>query len=81
MTSVQITTSYDVRVPMRDGVELAVDIWPPQSEEPQHVFIGGNHDALHLAIAGEIEACTLVTSDSDFGRLRKLPFPLQVTRS
>jgi hypothetical protein len=36
MTSLQITTSYDVRVPMRDGVELAADIWRPRSGGPQH---------------------------------------------
>lgn len=32
--------SYDVRVPMRDGVELATDIWRPATDEPVHVVLG-----------------------------------------
>jgi uncharacterized protein len=35
-----IRTSYDVRVPMRDGVELATDIWRPATDEPVHVVLG-----------------------------------------
>ena len=33
-------TSYDVRVPMTDGVELATDLWLPDGDAPVHVVLG-----------------------------------------
>jgi putative CocE/NonD family hydrolase len=40
MTGTTVQTTYDVRVPMRDGVELSADIWRPQTDEPVHVVLG-----------------------------------------
>ena len=34
-----VRTSYDVRVPMRDGVELAADIWRADGERPAHAVL------------------------------------------
>lgn len=33
-------TSYGLRVPARDGVELAADVWRPDTGEPVHVVLG-----------------------------------------
>jgi uncharacterized protein len=33
-------TSYDVRVPMRDGIELATDLWQPDGDGRVHVVLG-----------------------------------------
>ena len=35
-----VRTTYDVRVTMRDGVELAADVWRPSTTEPVHVVLG-----------------------------------------
>jgi putative CocE/NonD family hydrolase len=39
MTGKTVQTTYDVRVPMRDGVELSADVWRPDSTEPAHVVL------------------------------------------
>ena len=35
-----MTTDYDVRIPLRDGVELSADIWRPDGDEPVHLVLG-----------------------------------------
>jgi putative CocE/NonD family hydrolase len=42
-------TTYDVRVAMRDGVELSADVWRPDTDQPVHVVLsrtpyGKNND-------------------------------------
>jgi len=34
-----VRTSYDVRVPVRDGVELSADVWRPAGDRPAHVVL------------------------------------------
>jgi putative CocE/NonD family hydrolase len=35
----EVRATYDVRVQMRDGVELATDLWRPVAREPVHVVL------------------------------------------
>jgi predicted acyl esterase len=34
-----VVAQYDIRVPMRDGVELSTDLWLPQGEGPWPVIL------------------------------------------
>ena len=34
-----VRTSYDVRVPVRDGISLSADVWRPAGDRPAHVVL------------------------------------------
>lgn len=68
----QVTTWADLMSTQSDP-HLIIDRWFDRLLD-----VGGNHDALHLVLAQDFGAKTLVTTDADFQKLKKLPFPLEV---